>query len=328
MVKRPSELTIICAATLGLAPLFATTLRLLRFRLPLMAFALCFAMVSAAAAFEQSGQSSHDGANRRQRVVASGRLIGTRELQQVVTWQTGGTAHLAIETVAPRPRTLWQIDGSNSGSSVDSVRMSDLDGDGVPEIVSLWWTGAPTGAVLRVFHWDRGQQSFVELQSENEINRVRSYRVVPIPRARSSSRLVVDTRPETGTRRTVSEYELRASKLVRIGGGSVVSTKTESGIEGQAVISPAHPGPVRPGLSSTAPYKTTLVVWSVGDNREVARVETGSDGRFRVGLPPGTYRVGPPQRSKRFLPRGSEETVTVAAGKFVQVTITFDSGMR
>jgi hypothetical protein len=304
-------------------------MRLMRFGLPPMALALLFVVAPAAASFGQVSHGSGETPRRKQRVVASGRLIGTRELQQVVTWQTAGTAHLAVETVGSRPRILWQMDGGNSESIVDSVRVSDLDGDRVPEIVSLWWRGSSGGAVLRVFHWDRAQQSFAELQFEGEINTVYSYRVVPAGGNRSSSRLAVDIRSETGGRRSTvpgSEYELRGSKLVRVGGDRVVTTQGESGIEGQAVISPAHPGPQREGLPSSAPYKTTLVVWHT--DQEVIRVETGSDGRFRVALPPGTYKIGPPQRGGRFLPRGSEETVTVAPGKFAQVTINFDSGMR
>jgi len=299
--------------------------------LALMTLALLFVIASAAASFELAPQGSHDGPRRTLRVVASGRLIGARELQQVVTWQTRGTAHLTIETIGSRPRVLWQMDGGNSESRVDSVRVADLDGDGLSEIVSLWWKRSSLGAVLRVVHWDRRQDSFVELQFESEINRVHSYRVVRVAGNRSSSRLVVETHSEQSARRSTVpgvEYELRGSKLVRVGGGRVVTTQSESGIDGQAVISPAHPGPLREGMSGTAPYKTTLVVWSADGDREVARFETGSDGRFRVALPPGSYRVGPPSQTGGFLPRGSEETVTVVPGKFVRVTINFDSGMR
>ena len=305
-------------------------MRLTRFDLPLMTFALCVSVMSAAVSF---GQVSHGSGEtqRRKRRVASARLIGTREIQQVVTWQTTDRAHLAIESLGSRPRILWQMDGGKSESIVDSVRISDLDGDGLPEIVSLWWRGSSGDAVLRVFHWDRAQQSFVELQFEGEINAVRSYRVVPARGNRLSSRLAVDIRSESGGRRstvTGGEYELRGSRLVRVGGGRVVTTQGESGIEGQAVISPVHPGPQRQGSPGSAPYKTALVVWSAADEREVKRFETGSDGRFRVALAPGTYRVGPPRQSGRFLPRGSEETVTVVPGQFVRVTINFDSGMR
>src|SRR2546427_5380778 len=151
-------------------------MRLIRFDLPLMPFALCVAVVSAAVSFGQVSHGSGDTPRRKQRVVASGRLTGTPELQRVVAWQTAGTAHLAVETVGSRPRILWQMDGGKSESIVDSVRVSDLDGDRVPEIASLWWRGSSGGAVLRVFHWDRAQQSFVELQFEGEINTVYSYR--------------------------------------------------------------------------------------------------------------------------------------------------------
>ena len=102
----------------------------------------------------------------------------------------------------------------------------------------------------------------------------------------------------------------------------------DSGIEGQAVISPARPGPIRAGVPNSTPYKTTLIVFTAKGDREVTRIETGPDGRFRVKLPPGTYRIGPPAQSKRFLPRATEETVTVEPGRFATVTINFDSGMR
>ncbi len=107
-----------------------------------------------------------------------------------------------------------------------------------------------------------------------------------------------------------------------------MTAQGESGIEGQAVISPAKPGPTRQGEPDTAPYKTTLAVRGASDSREIRQLETGSDGRFRVVLPPGTYRIGPPARAGRFFPRAAEQTVTVVQGRFAHVTIEFDSGMR
>ena len=108
-----------------------------------------------------------------------------------------------------------------------------------------------------------------------------------------------------------------------------MTPQAESGIEGQAVMSPAHPGPVRPGRSDSAPYQTTLAVLSTSEGREVARVQTGPDGRFRVSLPPGEYTIGQPldQQSRRF-GRVEEQTVKVSPGQFTTVTIRFDSGMR
>ena len=298
---------------------------LIRLFLPLTALAFS-AVFAAAEAFCQQNKNPGDPRERTHRVVASGRLLGTNEIQQVVTWQSGGYAYLAVETAGRNTRKLWQSEGRTSGARVDSVRLSDLDGDGVPEILSLWWNRSPLGAELRVVHWDSRQSSFVEIQSESDIGRINSYRIV---RGADSRRIVVDTRSDTrGSRPTGSvAYQLRGSRLIRVGGGQNVTAQVESGIEGQAVISPVRPGPTRQGIPNSAPYKTTLVVRGEGD-REVARFETGADGRFRVALAPGTYRVGPLQAAGRFLPRAGEETVIVEPGKYATVTINFDSGMR
>jgi hypothetical protein len=312
--------------------------KLTGFVVPLMTFALFFAMSSAAIVLSQTLGGAQANSLQRRRVVERGHFTGGLDLQQIVTWQTsnppGGrlplaTAHLAIETVGAHPRILWQAEGGESEYLVDSVRAADLDGDGVPEIITLWWKGGSTGTALRVFHWDRGSQSFIELRFENEPVGVHSYRL--IPSAGSTRRLAVYVRSESGrTQRTVpaGEYELRGSILIRTRGGETVTAQGESGIEGQAVISPAKPGPTRQGEPDTAPYKTTLALRSASDGREIRQLETGSDGRFRVVLPPGIYKIGPAARAGRFFPRAGEKTITVVQGRFAQVTIEFDSGMR
>jgi len=265
--------------------------------------------------------------NPGRRVVASGRLLGNRELQQISVSRINGVLSLVIETVAPPSRILWQTDSRNSETAIDSVRIADLDRDGIPEVLSLWRKG-PEEAVLRLFHWDIQRRAFVEIQSADALGNVLSYRIVN-KGGRYSSRVVVDSRVGPDSKLTGREYELRGAMLVSTAGGSDVKTTTgDSGIEGQALISPAHPGPVRQGEPGSAPFKTTIVVWDTTDGREVTRVETGSDGRFRIALRPGIYRVGSPQQQGRFLPRTSEETVSVTSGKFTQVTLNFDSGMR
>ena len=306
------------------------------FIVPLMTFALFFATSSAAIVFSRTLVSPQTTPLQRRRVVERGHLTGGRDLQQVVTWQTsnarGGSlpyaaAHLAVETVGAHSRILWQADG-NSEYLVDSIRIADLDGDGVPEIISLWWKGISIGAVPRVFHWDRLARSFVELNFQNEPGGVHSYRLINL--TNSTRRLAVYSRAESGRALRMipgGEYELRGSLLIRAQGGEKPVTQGASGIEGQALISPARPGPIRQGETDSAPYKTTLTIRSASDGREIRQLETGSDGRFRVALPPGTYKIGPGTRVGRF-PRGAEQTVTVVQGRFAHVTIEFDSGMR
>lgn len=307
----------------------------------LTTLALCCVVAAGSASVRgQSSTNSGVAAPQKRRVVARGDIKGNNQLQQLVTWQTSnpprGTlpyarAHLAIETTGARPVVLWQTDGGASQYLVDSIRIHDLDGDGVPEIISMWWEGASAGAVLRVFHWSRRKRSFVELRSDDDLDGVHRYEVSSDAHAPAKSSIAVFVRSDVGSGWPPvagGRYEVRGTKLVRVNGGAVVAAQDKSGIEGQAVISPAHPGPIRQGESGSAPLETTLVVRSANDAREVARLETGSDGRFRVVLPPGTYTIGSPERAGRFLPRAAEETVTVEAGKFARVTITFDSGMR
>lgn len=306
------------------------TNELLKSGLPLMTLATCLAMSSAAPCFGLSAIQRLAGATQK-RVLARGHLTGTRELQQVVTWRTSGAAHLAIETSGRNPRTIWQADEPSPVVDIKSVQIIDLDDDGLAEIVGLWCQGTSVGCQLRVIHWDRRAQSFVDLKPKGEdasagTMEIQRFRILS---GASRRRIIVYKRASTGWPIVAGgQVELRGSEIVRVGGGAGVTKQNESGIEGQAVISPTRPGPVREGQSDSAPFKTTLVILRASDGSEAARVETGSDGRFRVALAPGTYKVGPPEGIGRRLPRAGQEIVTVVPGRFAQVTISFDSGMR
>jgi len=304
--------------------------RFLKWYLPLVTLATLLPVSSAAPCFAESASQPSPSAVLK-KVVRRGHLTGTRELQQVVTWRTSDAAHLAIESTGRNPRSLWQATEPFPVIDINSVDVTDLDGDGLPEIVGLWCQGASVGCQLRIFHWDRGAQSFMELKAKGEASagtiEVQRFR---IQTRASHKRITVYKRAATGWPIVAGgEFEVSGSEIVRVAGGTgVTTTHGESGIEGQALISPVRPGPTREGQADTAPFKTTLVILRASDGAEVTRVETGSDGRFRVVLPPGAYKVGPPLEPRRRLPRGGQETVTVVAGRFAHVTISFDSGMR
>ena len=287
-----------------------------------MTLATLLAMSSAADCFSEPARAP---SAVQKRIVARGHLTGTRGIQQVVVWRTstsgtvaGITAHLAIEESTPGHRVLWQADEPFQSSDIDAVQALDLDGDSIPEVLGLWRQAGSRTGVLRVFHWDRNSNKFAELKrTEMGDGAIQSYRI-------RGRRLVVYKQAAIAG----VEFEVKGSEIVPVRGGGGVTTQSESGIEGQAVISPVHPGPTREGQSDTAPFQTTLVISRLSDGTEVARLETGPDGRFRVAVPPGAYKVGPPQNTGRRLPRGGPETVAVTPGKFAHVTINFDSGMR
>jgi hypothetical protein len=58
-------------------------------------------------------------------------------------------------------------------------------------------------------------------------------------------------------------------------------------------------------------------------------VRSGTDGRFRVDLGSGRYTVTPLARAGSAFPRpGPAQTVTVRAGHYTRITVTYDTGIR
>jgi inhibitor of cysteine peptidase len=99
----------------------------------------------------------------------------------------------------------------------------------------------------------------------------------------------------------------------------------DSGIEGEVWIGPISPVS-RPGDPDSEPYSAVIRIRSISDDRVLAEVTSGEDGRFRITLVPGRYLLEPQQGDP--LPRASTQEVTVVAGQFTHVRIDYDSGIR
>src|SRR6185369_16277709 len=135
-------------------------------------------LLSAAFAFSHAVSGRQVAPLEKRRVVAQGRLTGTRDLWQIITWQTANSpntnlpyarAHLAIKKVGAQSPLAFQADGGQTQYLINEVQTADLDGDGVPEIISMWQEGASAGSRLRVFHWDRARRAFIELQGKDDL---------------------------------------------------------------------------------------------------------------------------------------------------------------
>ncbi len=100
----------------------------------------------------------------------------------------------------------------------------------------------------------------------------------------------------------------------------------ESGIEGVITITPANPGPTRIGAGASAPL--AHATFSVEkDDAGVTSLVTDEQGRFRVSLPPGHYKISLKGRTTgigRFGPFEAD----VAPGKMTNVQWDCDSGIR
>src|SRR2546425_119910 len=61
---------------------------------------------------------------------------------------------------------------------------------------------------------------------------------------------------------------------------------------------------------------------------EVTRFHSGTDGRFKLGLAPGTYTLVGLNIGTGFLPPPIPTSVTVTAGTYTTINVESDSGIR
>ena len=99
-----------------------------------------------------------------------------------------------------------------------------------------------------------------------------------------------------------------------------------SGITGLVLIGPMCPVMQLDEPCPDHPFAATLIIRD-SQGRELCAVSSGEDGRFLVGLPPGSYEVVPLAGSGG-LPWAASQWVAVAPGQYTDVTVSYDSGIR
>jgi hypothetical protein len=101
-----------------------------------------------------------------------------------------------------------------------------------------------------------------------------------------------------------------------------------SGIEGLVLAGPACPVEQEGSPCPDTPLAGAPVRISPAEGGEATTLESGEDGRFRAELPPGQYVVEPQPLAEPLPAPGPAQDVTVQAGSFADVTITYDTGIR
>jgi hypothetical protein len=105
------------------------------------------------------------------------------------------------------------------------------------------------------------------------------------------------------------------------------STTPDSGVEGQVVIGPVCPVIQQGGENCIdRPYQATLTI-NDPNGRKIVQIEADEDGRFKIPLEPGNYILVPESKGL-LIPFASQQPFTVAEGKYTQLTIAYDSGIR
>jgi len=106
---------------------------------------------------------------------------------------------------------------------------------------------------------------------------------------------------------------------------SSAANTTTSGLYGQVTIGPMCPVMQANVPCPDKPYQATITVLSQNRAR-VTQFTTDAQGTFKIGLKPGAYILVP--ESPNVMPSAGEQAVTVQAGLFTQVNISYDSGIR
>jgi len=106
---------------------------------------------------------------------------------------------------------------------------------------------------------------------------------------------------------------------------SVQPASADSGVKGQVFISPICPVVQAGQECPDQPYQATLTV-NDPDGRMVAQVLTDAEGRFKIPLEPGEYILHP--ESPNVMPFAGEQNFTVESGRFTQISVNYDSGIR
>ncbi|HSL31358.1 MAG TPA: hypothetical protein VK900_19305 [Anaerolineales bacterium] len=102
-------------------------------------------------------------------------------------------------------------------------------------------------------------------------------------------------------------------------------TPRGSGIEGQVLIGPMCPVVQQNQECPDQPYQTTLTVQS-RTGVQIMQFQTDAEGNFKVPLAPGEYILHP--ESPDGIPFASDQTFLVETGRYTQLNINYDSGIR
>jgi hypothetical protein len=102
-------------------------------------------------------------------------------------------------------------------------------------------------------------------------------------------------------------------------------TPRGSGIEGQVLLGPMCPVVQEGQACPHQPYQATLTVFSP-NGLQIAQFQSDEQGRFRVALVPGEYILHP--ESPDGVAFASDQTFMVETGRYTQIIIHYDSGIR
>ena len=101
-----------------------------------------------------------------------------------------------------------------------------------------------------------------------------------------------------------------------------------SGVEGIVLSGPNCPVAGEGSPCPDIPAEAEIQVTDPSTQEVILVTQSGADGRFRIGLPPGEFVLLALPLNSRLAPGGKPVPVTVVADRFLTVTLHIDTGMR
>ncbi|MBO0798055.1 MAG: cupredoxin domain-containing protein [Blastocatellia bacterium] len=107
------------------------------------------------------------------------------------------------------------------------------------------------------------------------------------------------------------------------------SETSDSGIEGEVSIGPMCPVERLDRPCPDKPFEASIEIQNQDNQGSQLTIRSGKDGRFRIKLTPGKYKLTPTAPNHDAPPHAPPpQSVTVESGKYTHVAIRYDSGIR
>ncbi|MGH7480876.1 MAG: hypothetical protein ACRELV_01875 [Longimicrobiales bacterium] len=120
---------------------------------------------------------------------------------------------------------------------------------------------------------------------------------------------------------------LLACAFALAGCTQAISPPADTGIDGLVTLGPLCPVVTAEKPCPDRPYAAPIRIETSGGDL-VTTLESDEAGRFSVPLHAGVYRLVPLSPTPGTLPYAAEQVVTVEAGRYTQVHISYDTGIR